>query len=89
MYAAFALCDDPSAIWSPSKGPSTNLIGFALFSVFMELWPSRIRDIAARWTPASTASKDPFFQPAAVERTRNAVTLSSLGPPPAPCENRR
>ena len=45
---------------------------------------SKILMIAARCVPASTAKMEPFVQLVAVERTSKPVTLSSLGPPPAP-----
>lgn len=38
----------------------------------------------ARWAPASTARTEPLAQLEAVERTRNPVALSSLGPPDEP-----
>jgi hypothetical protein len=40
----------------------------------------------ARWEPASTAKTEFLTHFAAMERTRNPVTLSSLGPPPEPCK---
>lgn len=45
---------------------------------------SKILIIAARWMPASTASSEPVLQFVAVDLTRSPVTLSSIGPPPAP-----
>jgi hypothetical protein len=45
---------------------------------------SRIRVIAARWEPASTARTEFLDHFEAVERTRKPVTLSSHGPPPEP-----
>lgn len=45
---------------------------------------SKILIIAARWMPASTASSEPALQFVAIDLTRSPVTLSSLGPPPAP-----
>ena len=56
------------------------------FEVFGRFW-SRMRMMAARCVPASTASTDPFAQLVAVDLTSRPVTLSSLGPPPAPLEN--
>lgn len=35
--------------------------------------------------PASTARTEPLAQLVAVDLTKIPVTLSSLGPPPAPC----
>jgi hypothetical protein len=46
-----------------------------------------MRVMAARWDPASTAKTEFFAHFAAVDRTRKPVTLSSLGPPPEPCES--
>ena len=46
---------------------------------------SSILMIAARCIPASTASTEPFCHPVHVDRTKRPVTLSSVGPPPAPC----
>ena len=45
---------------------------------------SKILMIAARCMPASTARREPFDQFEAVDLTRRPVTLSSVGPPPAP-----
>ena len=45
---------------------------------------SRILVIAARCEPASTARTEFLDHLVAVERTRKPVTLSSVGPPPAP-----
>lgn len=45
---------------------------------------SRIRVIAARCEPASTARTEFLDHLVAVDRTRKPVTLSSVGPPPAP-----
>jgi hypothetical protein len=87
IYAALALADS-CGISRPAKGPSHKMVGnFAFTSpvgVLDDLCVSRISVMAAKWTPASTASKQPFFQPAAVDLARNAVTLSSFGPPPEP-----
>lgn len=47
---------------------------------------SSIRVIEAKCVPASTAKSEFLVHPAAVERIRSPVTLSSLGPPPEPCE---
>jgi hypothetical protein len=70
----------------PLKGPSLNVNGRS--SEPPEVFPgkrcSRILVMAARWVPASTASREPLLHAAAVERTRKAVVLSSLGPPPQP-----
>jgi len=40
--------------------------------------------IDERWTPASTARREPLSHFVAVDRTRNAVVLDSIGPPPEP-----
>lgn len=45
---------------------------------------AKILIIAARCMPASTAKTDPFDHCVAVDLTRRPVTLSSVGPPPAP-----
>lgn len=45
---------------------------------------SRMRIIPERCVPASTASNDPLAQLVAVDLTSRPVTLSSVGPPPAP-----
>lgn len=41
--------------------------------------------MAARWTPASTATMQFFSHFDATARTRREVVLSSKGPPPEPC----
>lgn len=85
IYPAFAAAEK-LGISRPLKGPSVNVVGrcFESFDAFPGDRFSRIFVMAARWVPASTASNEPLAHPAAVERTRKAVVLSSLGPPPEP-----
>lgn len=64
-------------------GPLTLASESLKFGVFGR-WCSKIRMIAARCVPASTASTDPFAQLVAVDLTSRPVTLSSFGPPPEP-----
>lgn len=71
------LCFSETDSWLANAGPAP--------SEFRGYDSSRMRVIAARCDPASTANKDPFDQFEAVERTRRPVTSSSLGPPPEPC----
>ena len=45
---------------------------------------SKIFRIAAKCIPASIAKTEPLDHCVAVDLTRRPVTLSSVGPPPAP-----
>lgn len=80
MCAALASIDTHGS-FKPLKGPESNGTFTAFASVTSDF---RIREIPARWVPASTASTDPLFHSVDVERTRKAVALSSKGPPPEP-----
>jgi hypothetical protein len=77
---------DSSSRVAPTPLPFRGLGGaFALFgSETSGKSFSRMRVIAARWEPASTARTEFLAHFDAVERTRKPVTLSSLGPPPDP-----
>lgn len=65
---------------NPWKGPSRSLTGVRE----SEGWVSSILRIAERCTPASTARREPRCQLVDVDRTRKAVVLLSIGPPPEP-----
>lgn len=65
----------------PARGPSESVCG----RVGVEgdhSW--RRRSMAERCTPVSTARMDSLVHPTDNDRTKNAVQLSSNGPPPAP-----
>lgn len=47
-------------------------------------YDDKMSTIEERWTPASTARREPLSHFVAVERIRNAVVLDSIGPPPEP-----
>jgi hypothetical protein len=76
---------------SPWKGPSFRIIGAvgggvepAVTGSLNGGCDSKIFRMAARCTPASTARRELRSHLVAVERTRKAVVLDSMGPPPEP-----
>lgn len=66
----------------PAKGPEVSVKGGAGGGDGVA--SSMRRVMADRCTPASTATREPLRQSCSIERTRNAVTLDSCGPPPEP-----
>ena len=63
----------------PEKGSRGGVRGMAFGKC-----SSKILIIAAKCMPASTAKTEPFDHCVAVDLTSKPVTLSSVGPPPAP-----